>query len=268
MGEPTRAKDGQSASVAAMETTQHAQIAYDAFAPIYDDFNAQNDYEFWFSVLLPRLEEFGLTTGKVLDVGCGTGRAFAPMLRRGWEITACDISPGMVAKAKEKHAGEAALTCEVADMTKLPTYGEFQLVWALNDAINYLVGDGDLQSALEGMGANLAPDGLVVFDANTLMLMRAAYEPSAGLERDARWRWQGLGQVGDIYEAEVSGDGIATHIHKERHYSVPEVQRTMLNAGLQPVAALGQREAEEELLLADAWDEERDHKIVHVARRS
>ena len=36
-----------------METTDHAQIAYDAFAPIYDDFNAQNDYEFWFSVLLP-----------------------------------------------------------------------------------------------------------------------------------------------------------------------------------------------------------------------
>jgi hypothetical protein len=42
----------------------------------------------------------------------------------------------------------------------------------------------------------------------------------------------------------------------------------MLNAGLQPVAAMGQREADGELLLADSWDEERDHKIVHVARRS
>jgi SAM-dependent methyltransferase len=250
-----------------METTDHAQIAYDAFAPIYDDFNAQNDYEFWFSVLLPRLEGCGLRTGKVLDVGCGTGRAFAPMLRRGWEITACDISPEMVAKAKEKHEGEA-IAYDVADMTKLPTYGEFQLVWALNDAVNYLVGDGDLQSALEGMAANLAADGLVVFDCNTLQLFRAAYDRGAGLDRDARWHWQGLGQSGEIYEAEVSGDGVATHIHKERHYSVPEVQRTLLNAGLQPVAALGQREADGELLLADAWDEEGDHKIVHVARRS
>ena len=249
-----------------MENTDHALIAYDAFAPIYDDFNAQNDYEFWFSVLLPRLDGFGLKTGKVLDVGCGTGRAFEPMLRRGWEITACDISPGMVAKAKEKHGD--GVTLDVADMTQLPNYGEFELVWALNDAVNYLVGDGDLQSALEGMGANLAPDGLLVFDCNTLQLLHSGFAPGEGLKRDARWHWKGLGQVGDIYEAEVSGDGVATHIHKERHYSVPEVQRTMLNAGLTPVAALGQREAEDEIVLAQAWDEERDHKIIHVARRS
>jgi SAM-dependent methyltransferase len=258
---------GESASVAAMETTDHAQIAYDAFAPIYDDFNAQNDYEIWFGVLLPRLEEFGLRTGKVLDVGCGTGRAFAPMLRRGWKITGCDISPGMVAKAREKHADDG-VTVEVADMTKLPTYGEFQLVWGLNDAVNYLVADGDLQSALEGMGANLADDGLVVFDCNTLRLFHAGFDPSEGLKRDERWHWQGLGRVGDVYEAEVSGEGVATHIHKERHYSVPEVQRTMLNAGLQPVAALGHREDGDGLVIADSWDEERDHKIIHVARRS
>jgi SAM-dependent methyltransferase len=250
-----------------METTDHAQIAYDAFAPIYDDFNAQNDYEAWFSILLPRLDDFGLRTGKLLDVACGTGRAFAPMLRRGWDITACDISPAMIAKAKEKHAGEA-IAYDVADMTKLPTYGEFQLAWALNDAVNYLVGDGDLQHALEAIGANLAADGLLVFDCNTLLLFRGSFEPGTGLERGARWSWQGRGQVDGVYEAEVTGDGVAPHTHKERHYSVPEVQRTMLNAGLQPVAALGQREDDGELLLADSWDEERDHKIVHVARRS
>jgi hypothetical protein len=49
---------------------------------------------------------------------------------------------------------------------------------------------------------------------------------------------------------------------------VPEVQRTLLNAGLQPLAALGQCEADGTVVLADAWDEERDHKIIHVARRS
>ena len=250
-----------------MDTTDHAQIAYDAFAPIYDDFNAQNNYEFWFSVLLPRLEREGLHTGKLLDVACGTGRAIAPMLRRGWEITACDISPAMIAKAKEKHESEA-IVFDVADMTKLPTYGEFQLVWALNDPVNYLVADGDLQNALEAMGANLAPDGLLVFDCNTLEVFRASFDPGEGLDRDARWTWRGLGQAGEIYEAEVSGEGVATHIHRERHYSVPEVQRTLMNAGLQPLAALGQREVGNDLVLADAWDEERDHKIIHVARRS
>ena len=42
----------------------------------------------------------------------------------------------------------------------------------------------------------------------------------------------------------------------------------MLNAGLEPVAALGQREEGDGLVLSDAWDEGRDHKIVHVARRT
>ena len=249
-----------------MDTTAHAQIAYDAFASIYDDFNAQNDYEFWFSVLLPQLEGYGLRTGKLLDVACGTGRAFEPMLRRGWEITACDISTAMIGKAKEKF-GDREITFDVADMIKLPAYGEFQLVWALNDPVNYLLGDGDLQSALERMGANLAEDGLLVFDCNTLLLFRASFEPNAGLVRDPRWRWEGLGVSGGVYEAEVSGEGVATHIHKERHYTVMEVQRTMLNAGLEPVAALGQRDDGGDLIIGDAWDEGRDHKIVHVARR-
>ncbi|MBS1845114.1 MAG: class I SAM-dependent methyltransferase [Actinobacteria bacterium] len=249
-----------------MDTTEHAQIAYDAFAPVYDDFNAQNDYEFWFSVLLPKLEGYGLRQGKLLDVACGTGRSFPPMLRRGWEIMACDISAGMIARAKAKFP-DADIAYDVADMKKLPTYGEFELVWALNDPVNYLVGDGDLQSALEALGANLAADGLLVFDCNTLMLFRASFEPETGLRRDSRWRWEGRGATGGVYEAEVSGEGIATHVHRERHYTVPEVQRTMLNAGLQPVAALGQRE-DDGLVLTEAWDEGRDHKIVHVARRS
>jgi SAM-dependent methyltransferase len=250
-----------------METTDHAQIAYDAFAPIYDDFNAQNDYEVWFSALLPKLGDYGLRTGRLLDVACGTGRAFAPMLRRGWEITACDISSAMVAKAREKHADDG-ITFDVTDMTELPTYGEFQLVWALNDPVNYLVADGDLQRALEKMGANLAADGLLVFDCNTLALRGSAFGEDEGLRRDARWQWQGRGQIDGIYEAEVSGEGIEPHTHKERHYSVPEVQRTLLNAGLQPVAALGQHDDEEGIVLSDAWDEGKDHKIVHVARQS
>jgi SAM-dependent methyltransferase len=250
-----------------METTTHAQLAYDAFAPAYDDFNAQNDYEAWFRFLLPRLDDLGLTTGKLLDVACGTGRAFAPMLRRGWEITGCDISPEMIARARENHRDQA-IECHVADMTELPVYGEFQLVWALNDPVNYLLRDGDLQRALERMGANLADDGLLVFDCNTLLLFGQAFGEGGGLERGERWRWEGRGEVGGIYSAEVSGDGIAPHIHQERHHSVPEVQRTLLNAGLQPLAALGQCEADGTVVLADAWDEERDHKIIHVARRS
>ena len=59
----------------AMNAADPALTAYEAFASIYNDFNASNDYEMWLGdVLLPELEKHGLgRPGWALDVGCGTG---------------------------------------------------------------------------------------------------------------------------------------------------------------------------------------------------
>ena len=77
------------------------------------------------------------------------------MLERGWEVTACDVSASMVELARAKVGEAAALS--VADMRELPGFGEFELVWALDDAVNYLLSAEELEQALSGMRANLAP---------------------------------------------------------------------------------------------------------------
>jgi SAM-dependent methyltransferase len=246
-----------------------AKQAYETFADIYDDFNSANDYEMWFTALLPPLERLGLRQGSLLDVGCGTGRAIAPMLRRGWRITACDISAAMVAKAREKFP--EGVTFDVGDMRELPVYGSFELVWALNDPVNYLLGDGDLETALAAMGANLADDGLLVFDCNTRRLFRDLFGGTAedeDISDDARWKWEGRGGDGTVFEAQISGERIEAHVHRERHRPVEEVQAAMREVGLTPLAAMGQSESEEGLSLVEDWDEDRDHKIIHVARRA
>jgi SAM-dependent methyltransferase len=240
-----------------------AKQAYETFADVYDEFNSANDYEMWFGALLPPLEALGLRRGSLLDVGCGTGRAIAPMLRRGWTITACDISPAMVAKAREKFP--EGVTFDVRDMRKLPVYGSFELVWALNDPVNYLLGDDDLGAALSAMAANLADDGLLVFDCNTRRLFAELF---GGTDADDRWRWEGRGGDGNFFEAQISGERVEAHLHRERHRSVEEVQAAMRGAGLTPLAAMGQSESEAGLSLVDDWDEDRDHKIIHVARRA
>lgn len=247
-----------------MPDTDPAKLAYEKFAAVYDEFCSANDYEMWFGELLPRLERLGLRRGALLDVACGTGRAFAPMLRRGWTITACDISPAMVAQARVKHGDEVRL--EVADMREMPVYGSFSLVWALNDAVNYLLGDRDLVAALAAMAANLADDGLLVFDCNTRRLFREFFGARPEEPDDERWVWEGRGGEGDLYEARLSGEDIEPHLHRERHRSVAEVQEAMREVGLAPVAAIGQREEDHKVVLADDWDEDRDLKIIHVAR--
>jgi SAM-dependent methyltransferase len=241
------------------------KLAYDAFAGVYDEFTHQNDYEMWFGALLPRLEKLGLRHGSLLDVGCGTGRAFDPMLRRGWTISACDISAGMIARAREKYPSGIAF--EVCDMRELPVLGSFELVWALNDAASYLIGDDDLAKAVTAMAANLGDGGLLVFDCNTQRLFREFFgQPEEPGDDGERWKWEGRGGDGTIFEAEVSGEGIESHLHRERYRTVDEVQSTLRDAGLVPLAAIGQRETEDGLVLAEDWDEDRDHKIVHVAR--
>ncbi|HET7418586.1 MAG TPA: class I SAM-dependent methyltransferase [Solirubrobacterales bacterium] len=249
-----------------------ALAAYEAFAPIYNDFNHLNDYEMWLGrVLLPELEKHGLKRGRALDVGCGSGRAFAPLLKRGWQIRGCDLSPSMIELAREEAGGEVEVS--VADMRELPVYGEFELVICLNDAINYLLGDDDLQRTLEGMAANLSDDGLLLFDVNA----RTAYEGDgiwASGRREVehggrRWVWRGIGEIEPgVFESRIEGDVIETVVNRERHRPEAEVRETMEAAGLDCLAALGMDEANGEIILSDPIDEQRDYKMVFIGRKA
>lgn len=251
-------------------STDHAHAAYEAIAPIYDEFNHLNDYEMWLGLLLPELEKRGLEKGRVLDVGCGTGQAFAPLLRRGWEIHGCDLSPAMLAEARRKFGD--AVPLDVADVRELPVFGEFELVLALNDVINYLLGDGELERAFAGMAANLAPGGLLLFDANTLVVFESSF---AGAGEDpmsvGEWRWEALTEAmepGGVHEARLSGPGVATHVHRERHHPPQRIEAALEAAGLELLAALGQQEGEGTAILTEPPDEHRDYKIIHIARRA
>jgi ubiquinone/menaquinone biosynthesis C-methylase UbiE len=63
-------------------------------AGAYDDFTAHYEDEAWVADLLEALRCHGLRGDRLLDVGCGTGKSFVPMLPRGWEIVGCRGGPG------------------------------------------------------------------------------------------------------------------------------------------------------------------------------
>ncbi len=225
-----------------------AERAYEALAPAYDDFTAHHDYELWLGNLLPKLQGHGLRGHRLLDVGCGTGKSFLPMLERGWEVTACDISPSMLELARAKAGNAAQLS--VADMRELPVFGEFDLVWALDDAVNYLLSGEELGKALSGMRANLAPGGLLMFDVNTLQAYRTFFAEVQKVERGGRrlvWRGQATADTpsGSISEARFeveAGDDradIETHLHRQRHFPEAEVRELLEAAGLKCLDVYG-----------------------------
>lgn len=252
-----------------MTTNHPAWAAYQAFAPIYDEFCRNNDYEMWIGALLSELEKRGVVHGRVLDVGCGTGRAFQPLLSRGWRIVGCDLSPAMLSEARRKFGDTVPL--HEADIRELPVFGTFELVFALNDVVNYLLNDGDLDRAFDGIRANLAPGGLALFDTNTLAAFRSSSNGEAAGETRGEWLWEGLTKhvvPGATFDSRISGPGIETHIHRERHHTAREISAGLEAAGLELLARLGQREVEGGVLLTEPPDEDRDDKIIHICRAS
>jgi SAM-dependent methyltransferase len=225
---------------------------YQAMAPVYDDFTAGHDYEGWLTDLLKILEGHGLTGRCLLDVACGTGKSFLPMLPRGWQVAGCDLSPAMLALAKEKAGDSAVLS--LADMRELPRLGEFDLVWALDDAINYLLRVEELEDALSGMRDNLAGSGLLLFDLNELLVYRTFYARTSVVEQGGlRLIWRGLGSAdaaaGSVCESRleverigddgaIEGQGEAS-VHRQRHFPEAEVLAALDRAGLECLGIYG-----------------------------
>lgn len=257
-----------------------ARDAYDQYAEVYDECNARNDYEMWLGdLLLPELEARGLQKGWALDLGCGTGRAFGPLLARGWRIVGCDVSAGMLAEARRKFGSQVSLLSAdarsvpaICPSPGLPTEEAFDLVLLLNDVLNYMTEDGDLEKVFVGVKRNLKQDqGLAIFDVNTLALFRADFSVGVVEEMSSSgWEWRGLtdtSKVGPIYEAQLSGQGVEPQRHRQRYWTPGQIEAALEAAGLRCLAALGQREVGGRVALSDAPDEELDAKVIYVASR-
>jgi SAM-dependent methyltransferase len=252
-----------------------AERTYEAFAPAYDDFTAHYDYELWLRNVLPNLERLGLRGSRLLDVGCGTGKSFLPMLKRGWTVTACDISPSMLKLADEK-AG-SGVNLMLADMRDLPHLGSFDLVWALDDTINYLLCLEELESALGGMARNLTPTGLLMFDVNTLQAYRTFFAETTVVEHGGRRMvWRGLSggdaPASSICESRLEVDGpgsvwsgseVPAHVHRQRHFPEREVLAALDGAGLECLGVFGHGH---DAIAHQPLEELVHHKAVFVAR--
>jgi SAM-dependent methyltransferase len=253
----------------------HALQAYDVFASFYDSFTAGHRNDEWTAMVLDAARTAGLNGKRLLDVACGTGESFVAMLERGFEVTACDISPAMAAIAAGKAGDRAAVS--VHDMRELPRLGEFDLVWCLGDSLNYMRDAGELEAALAGMRRNLAADGILAFDVNTLATFRHVYSAILvvpGTEDVIVLEGHGSpelepGGTASVWIDHLTAGGCdgwerARSVHHHRHHPAAEIERALAAAGLEPVARWGSSKRG----LHDFVDERTQIKTVYTARHA
>ena len=252
--------------------------AYEALAPWYDVLTAGYEYDAWLSALEALAAEHGLTGRRVLDVGCGTGKSFLPLLRRGYEVAACDLSPAMVAAARRKLGASDAAELFVADMRDLPPAGPVDLVTCLDDAVNHLLSDADLRAALRSFRRVLRPGGLAIFDCNSLATYRSAFAGDHELDHDRlviRIRGEGSAGLapGERCAAtiEVLARGprgnlslVSSSHQRQRHHPRAAIAAACEAAGLELADVRGQLPGGR---IQRTADELHHTKIVYVIRR-
>lgn len=112
---------------------------------------------------------------RVLDAGCGTGQLAVEVARRGAEVVAIDLSPTLIALARERlpsDLGAGSIDLRVGDMLDAEL-GRFDHVVAMDSLVHYDA--ADTARVLAGIAARTAGSMLFTFAPRTpaLAIMHA-----------------------------------------------------------------------------------------------
>lgn len=147
---------------------------YDAFAPVYDRWQALHTRPFSAAMILrlqQALDAWGTPERSILDLACGTGTLAHWWQREHpeWEIVGIDRSESMVAHARRSGPGAkaGAPNCprfQVADMTRFDLGRRFGVVTCFFDSLNHLTRRSDLVHTLSRVRRALLAEGLFLCD--------------------------------------------------------------------------------------------------------
>ncbi len=100
---------------------------------------------------------------RVLDAACGTGHHAAMFHAWGLEVQGADLSPAMIACARQRHGEGPGLTWVVRSFQDPPEApGSFDAVICTGNSLALAGTRQDIRQAVEALLASLRPDGLLV----------------------------------------------------------------------------------------------------------
>ena len=240
---------------------------WDQYAPFYDWENAQTvarrDVAFW--ERLAAAQE-----GRVLELGCGTGRITLPVARTGARVVGIDRSPAMLVRGRQRlrRARLTNASLLLGDIRHLPfrKRAGFTLVMAPYGILQSLTREKDLQATIGSVHALLPRKGLFVIDLVPDLPRWAEYDRRTSL---AGQRGRGGGSLTliesvrqdtrrrlTIFDHEyVERRGRERRVHRFsltfRTLSVPQMSRRLETAGFRIRAVLGD-------YLGGPWDRRSD----------
>lgn len=219
--------------------------AYTGFAAVYDTFMDNIPYEEWCEYLTGLLKEQGVTAGLLLDLGCGTGSLTELLADAGYDMIGVDNSGEMLELAlekKEQSGKDILYLCQ--DMREFELYGTVAAVVSICDSMNYLTDYEDLVQTLKLVNNYLDPQGVFIFDMNTVHKYRDLIgdRTIAEARAECSFIWDNdydpetkineydltlfIQEEDDLYRRFVE-------THYQKAYELEEVKRAIAEAGME-----------------------------------
>ena len=227
---------------------------FDAYAAYYDLLYRDKDYAGEAAYVHDLLQHHAPGVRDVLELGCGTGAHAVEMARYGYDVKGVDLSPAMVERAEARAAALPKGT--FSDSATRPgfTQGDlrdyrdgrqYDAVLALFHVISYQTTNVDLHAAMATAAANLAPNGVLIFDCwygpgvltdPPVTRVRRLHGDGVEITRIAEpAHFPSENRVDVHYEVIVEGPASAERIretHPMRYLFVPEIDLLLQSAEL------------------------------------
>lgn len=142
--------------------------AYTSFASVYDTFMDNVPYGEWGGYIYTLLCRYGVKSGIILDLGCGTGTITEILAGYGYDMIGVDNSEDMLELAMEKRmASGHDILYLLQDMREFELYGTVRAVVSVCDSVNYITEPEELAGVFRLVNNYLDPGGIFIFDFNT-----------------------------------------------------------------------------------------------------
>ena len=225
-----------------------AQASYTFLPEVYDLFSEDMDPIAWADDLISRLREAGISRGRVLDLGCGTGRISLQLARAGYDVVGIDRSEEMLRVAQERLWREGhRLPLSRQDMRSFSLHKSVDAVVCACDGINYLTDLTMVQSCFARVARALRPGGLFLFDISS----RYKLEKHLGngffgeVREEAAYLWQSsFDEAHRLARMDLTlfirgRDGRyerGDEVHLQRAHEVKELRACLAHCGLELLA--------------------------------
>ena len=220
---------------------------YGIFSQFYDELTNNVDYKKRAEYFRTLLMRYGMKeNATVLDIGCGTGMLTSELAKAGFDMIGIDPSPDMLSEA-QGNAYDAEvdimLLCQSAE--NLDLYDTVDCAVSTLDVINHIDSAENVKTAFYKAGLFMNPDGVFIFDVNTVYKHREILKDNAFVYEtdDVYCVWQNylneddsIDITLDFFEEDEDGAYIrTTEEFTERAYSMETIEKWLSEADFEVI---------------------------------